>query len=93
MLLNENLDVIQVIPVLADDYEIEDLGIAKAYGLDVLIKVMGEALPEELMDTLQNVQIACLEEKSVGHMLLLQQRPLLRQVRELHQSLFLIVHY
>ena len=57
MLLDENLDVIQVIPVLAEDYEIEDLGIAKAYGLDVLIKVMGEALPDELMDTLQNVQI------------------------------------
>lgn len=63
ILLNENLDIIQVIPVLAEDYEIEDLGIAKAYGLDVLIKVMGEALPDELMDTLQHVQIACLEEK------------------------------
>lgn len=63
MLLDETLDVIQVIPVLAEDYEIEDLGTAKAYGLDVLIKVMGEALPEELMDTLQNVQIASLEEK------------------------------
>ncbi len=63
MLLDENLDVIQVIPVLAEDYEIEDLGTAKAYGLDVLIKVMGEALPEELMETLQHVQIACLEEK------------------------------
>lgn len=62
-LLNENLDVIQVIPVLAEDYEIEDLGIAKSYGLDILIKVMGEALPEELMETLQHVQIACLEEK------------------------------
>ena len=47
----------------AEDYEIEDLGVAKAYGLDVLIKVMGEALPEELMDTLQHVQIVCLEEK------------------------------
>lgn len=63
MLLDENLDVIQVIPVLAEDYEIEDLGTAKSYGLDVLIKVMGEALPEELMETLQHVQIACLEEK------------------------------
>ena len=62
-LLDENLDVIQVIPVLAEDYEIEDLGTAKSYGLDILIKVMGEALPEELMDTLQNVQIASLEEK------------------------------
>lgn len=63
VLLDENLDVIQVIPVLAQDYEIEDLGTAKSYGLDVLIKVMGEALPEELMDTLQNVQIASLQEK------------------------------
>lgn len=65
VLLNENLDIIQVIPVLAEDYEIEDLGVAKAYGLDVLIKVMSEVLPEELMDTLQNVQIACLEEKKL----------------------------
>ena len=63
VLLNESLDIIQIISVLAEDYEIEDLGIAKAYGLDVLIKVMGEALPDELMDTLQHVQIACLEEK------------------------------
>ena len=62
-LLDENLDVIQVIPVLAEDYEIEDLGAAKSYGCDVLIKVMGEALPEELINTLQHVQIACLEEK------------------------------
>jgi len=63
VLLNENLDVVQIIPVLAENYEIDDDYIAKAYGMDVLIKVMGEALPEELMDTLQNVQIASLEEK------------------------------
>lgn len=62
-LLNENLDVVQIIPVLAEDYVIEDLGTAKSYGLDILINVMGEALPEELMDTLQHVQIACLAEK------------------------------
>lgn len=61
------MDIIQIIPVLAEDYEIEDLGIAKSYGLDVLITVMGEALPDELMDTLQHVQIASLEEKSVEH--------------------------
>ena len=63
MLLDENLDVIQVIPVLAEDYEIDEDYVAKSYGLDVLIKVMGEALPEELMDTLQNVQIASLKKK------------------------------
>lgn len=63
ILLNENLDVVQIVPVLAEDYEIDDNYIAKSYGLDVLIKVMGEALPEELQDTLQNVQIASLESK------------------------------
>lgn len=62
-LLNENLDIVQVVPVLAEDYEIEDLGTARSYGLDILIKVMGEALPEELIATLHHVQIACLEEK------------------------------
>ena len=61
--MEENLDVIQVVPVLAEDYEIDDDYIAKAYGLDVLIHVMSEALPEELLNTLQNVQIASLAEK------------------------------
>ncbi len=63
MILNENLDVVQVIPVLAMDYDIDDEYVAKAYGLDILIKVMSEALPDELQDTLQNVQKACLEGK------------------------------
>ena len=64
-LLDENLDVIQVVPVLAEDYEIEDLGTAKAYGLDALIQIMEQALPEELVDTLQNVQIASLKAKKI----------------------------
>lgn len=63
MILDENLDVVQIVPVLAEDYEIDDDYVAKSYGLDVLIHVMGEALPDELMDTLQNVQIASLAEK------------------------------
>lgn len=62
-LLNENLDVVQIIPVLAENYEIDNDYVAKAYGLDVLIKVMGDVLPDELIDTLQNVQIASLKEK------------------------------
>lgn len=65
LLLDENLDVIQVVPVLAEDFEIEDLGTVSAYGLDVLIQVMEEALPEELMDTLHNVQIASLKAKKL----------------------------
>lgn len=62
-ILDQNLDVVQVVPVLAEDYEIDDEYIAKAHGLDLLIRVMSEALPDELQDTLQNVQIASLEEK------------------------------
>lgn len=63
ILLNENIDVVQVVPVLAEDYEIDDDYIAKSYGLDALIQIMGQALPDELMETLQNVQIASLAEK------------------------------
>ncbi|MCR5798315.1 MAG: GTP-binding DUF697 domain-containing protein [Eubacterium sp.] len=63
ILLEENLDIVQVIPVLAQDYEIDEDIVVKSYGLDVLIQVMGEALPDELVDTLQNVQIASLAEK------------------------------
>ncbi len=63
MLLEENLDVVQIVPVLAQDYEIDDEYVAKSYGLDTLIHIMAQALPEELMDTLQNVQIASLAEK------------------------------
>ena len=43
--------------------EIDEEYTAKSYGLDVLIKVMGEALPDELIKTLQHVQIACVAEK------------------------------
>ncbi len=62
-ILEQNLDVVQVVPVLAEDYEIDEDYTAKAYGLDLLIRIMSEALPEELQATLQNVQIASLEEK------------------------------
>lgn len=60
LVLDEKLDVLQVVPVLAKDYEIDEDYIAKAYGLDVLIQVMAEALPDELLSTLLNVQRASL---------------------------------
>lgn len=63
MLIDENLDVANIVPVLAMDYEIDDEYIAKSYGLDVLIKVMGQVLPDELEDTLQHLQIVSLGEK------------------------------
>ena len=61
-LLDENLDVVQIVPVLAQDYELDD-HVLKPYGLNELIHVMSETLPDELADTLQNVQIASLAQK------------------------------
>ncbi len=59
----ENLDIIKVVPVLAQDMNFDEEYIAKAYGLDDLIDIMTEALPDELQNTLQNVQKASLKAK------------------------------
>lgn len=62
----ENLDIRKVVPVLAQDMSFKFNGMAgvvKAGGLDNLIKVMAEALPKELQDTLQNLQKVSLESK------------------------------
>lgn len=59
----ENLEIIKVVPVLAQDMDFDGEYVAGAYGLDQLIEVMGEVLPEELQNTLQNVQKASLESK------------------------------
>lgn len=59
----ENLDVVQVVPVLAQDYKINEEYTVKSYGTDKLVEVMQESLPEELTDTLMNVQQANLAMK------------------------------
>lgn len=59
----ENLDIVKVVPVLAQDMDFDEEYVAKAYGLDKLIDIMSESLPKELQDTLQNVQKASLEAK------------------------------
>lgn len=59
----ENLEVSKVIPVLAQDMNFDDEYLARAYGLDNLIAVMGEELPDDLQDTLQNVQKVSLKAK------------------------------
>ncbi len=64
LIQDENLDIVQVVPVLAQDFIFdESLPPIKAYGLDALLAVMTEVLPEELQDTLQSVQIASLKAK------------------------------
>lgn len=59
----ENLDVVKVIPVLAQDMDFDGEYTAKAYGLDTLVEIMGEVLPEELQKTFQNIQKASLDAK------------------------------
>lgn len=59
----ENLDIVKVVPLLAQDMNFDDEYIARSYGLDTLIDVMAEVLPVELQNTLQNVQKASLESK------------------------------
>lgn len=59
----ENLDIVKVVPVLAQDMDFDDEYVARAYGLDRLIDIMSEALPGELQETLQNIQKVSLESK------------------------------
>ena len=59
----ENLDIVKVVPLLSQDMDFDEEYVAKAYGLDKLIDVMTEVLPEELQNTFQNIQKASLESK------------------------------
>lgn len=59
----ENLDIVKVVPLLAQDMDFDDEYVARSYGLDTLIDIMAEVLPAELQNTLQNVQKASLESK------------------------------
>lgn len=58
-----NLNVEQIVTVLAKDYEIDDEYVIKAHGLDKLITVMGSVLDKELLSTLYNVQKASIAAK------------------------------
>ena len=59
----ENMDIVKVVPVLAQDMDFDEEYVARAYGLNRLIDVMSEALPSELQETLQNIQKVSLESK------------------------------
>ena len=54
----ENLPVVNIIPVLAEDYDIDEDYTAKAYGLDVLSEVMNSVIPEAVQKTFIAVQCA-----------------------------------
>ena len=59
----ENLHVCKVIPILAEDVEFDEEHVIQAYGLETLIQLMAQILPDELQPTLQNVQKVSLEMK------------------------------
>lgn len=63
-LRKENLPVRQVVPVLAQDYEIsEDYPKIKAFGIDKLVELISELLPDTVRDTFIALQIASIDLK------------------------------
>ncbi len=59
----ENLNIVNVVPVLSEDYEIDEDYVAKAYGLDRLSEIMNNAIPDGVRKTFVAVQKANLELK------------------------------
>ena len=60
----ENLNVAGIVPVLAEDYVISDEYTAKAFGLDRLVELVNEVIPEAVQNTLVAVQKANLKMKA-----------------------------
>lgn len=59
----ENLNIVNVVPVLAEDFDIDDEYTAKAYGLDRLSEIMNSVIPDAVRKTFISVQKANLELK------------------------------
>lgn len=59
----QNLNVAQIIPVLALDTEIDEDVFVKSYGLEELVEIMGNVLPDEIIKTFVSVQCASVREK------------------------------
>lgn len=59
----ENLSIVNVVPVLSEDYDIDEDYTAKAYGLDKLSEIMNSVIPEAVQKTFVAVQCANLDLK------------------------------
>lgn len=59
----ENLSVVDIIPVLAEDYEIDEDYTAKAYGLDRLAEIILQVIPESVKKTFVAIQCVDLKMK------------------------------
>lgn len=60
----ENLPIVNIVPILAEDYAIDEDYTAKAYGLDKLSELMNSVIPEAVRNTFIAVQCANLELKN-----------------------------
>lgn len=59
----ENLPVVQVVPVLAEDYKLNDEYTVKAFGLDILAEIMERSIPEAVKKTFVAIQSTNLQLK------------------------------
>lgn len=59
----ENLPIVNIVPVLAENYEIDDEYTAKAYGLEHLSEIMNNVIPDAVQKTFIAVQKVNLELK------------------------------
>ncbi len=59
----DNLPLAQIVPVLAEDYDIDGEYTVKAFGMDLLIEIMNGVIPESVKNTLIAVQKANIEMK------------------------------
>lgn len=59
----ENLPIVSIVPVLAEDYDIDEDYTAKAYGLDRLSEIINNVIPEAVQKTFVAVQKVNLELK------------------------------
>lgn len=60
---SEHLDIVKIVPVLAEEYNLDDEYVAKAYGLDTLSEIMNNVIPDALKKTFAAVQRVNLELK------------------------------
>lgn len=59
----ENLPIVGIVPVLAENYELDDVYTVKSFGLDTLASMMNSVIPDTVKKTFVAIQSANLELK------------------------------
>lgn len=60
---DEKMPVAAIIPVLAEDMEIDDVGVKYSFGMDELAEIMNDVIPEAIQKTFISIQSTNLELK------------------------------